>query len=291
MNDPGAVLDLPPTIAGLIEQSAKCLQELSESPLLDAEVLLCHCLSKTRSFLRAWPEHQPTPAQITHFEALLGERQRGVPVAHLTGHREFWSRDFIVNADVLIPRPDTELLVELALAQLTANEPAKVIDLGTGSGIVAITVALERPRTNVLACDLSENALRIAKLNGEHLAAHNVTFVQSDWFSAIDAIDFDLILSNPPYIDENDPHLTQGDVRFEPKSALISRDQGLQDIGRLVNQSRQHLKPGGQLLIEHGYDQPTSVQRIFNHYGYCQTTTHNDLSGHPRVTSGIWSPQ
>lgn len=277
-------------IAELIDKASQHLQIQSDTPLLDAEVLLCHCLDKTRSFLRAWPEHQPSQEQLKHFWALIDERHRGVPVAHLTGHREFWSRDFVVNANVLIPRPDSELLVELALARLAPDASTKIIDLGTGSGALAITIALERPLANVLASDRSASALDVAHLNATRLGANNVTFVTSDWFEDIAATDFDMVLSNPPYIAADDRHLQQGDVRFEPRSALISAEQGLSDINTLARQSRSHLKPGGHLLIEHGYDQRQAVQQIFKHYGYRRTTTHNDLSGNPRVTSGLWSP-
>jgi len=279
-----------PTLAELIEQAHRRLQDQTESPLLDAEVLLCHSLGKTRSFLRAWPQHRPSPVQRLHFDELLEKRQHGMPVAYLTGYREFWSREFIVNSDVLIPRPDTELLVELALKLLKPKLSANVLDLGTGSGILAITLGLEFPWAKVQACDVSEAALKIARLNAERLDARNVSFIHSHWFDHITGHDFDLIISNPPYIAKDDPHLQRGDVRFEPQTALISADSGLKDIETLANQSRNHLKPGGSLLIEHGYDQQQAVQAIFRKYGYCQTTTHEDLSANPRVTSGLWSP-
>jgi release factor glutamine methyltransferase len=278
------------SVTALLDQAYQQLAAVSDSALLDAEVLLCHCLNKNRSFIRAWPEHRLTDQQTTEFHALIAQRQQGVPVAYLTGEREFWSRSFKVNPNVLIPRPDSELLIELSLDLLPANQSNKIIDLGTGSGILAITLAAERPVSQVIACDLSPAALRTAQANAKQLQIDNVSFLTSNWFSAITDRDFDLVISNPPYIDQHDPHLQQGDVRFEPDSALISPENGLQDIRLLTDQARQHLKIGGYLLIEHGYDQPTAVQALFKRFNYQQITTHPDYAGNPRVTSGQWSP-
>lgn len=278
------------SVTALLDQAYQQLAAVSDSALLDAEVLLCHCLHKNRSFIRAWPEHQLTDQQAAEFLALIAQRQQGVPVAYLTGEREFWSRSFKVNPDVLIPRPDSELLIELSLDLLPTTQASKIIDLGTGSGILGITLAAERPRSKVIACDLSPTALRTAQDNAQQLQIDNVRFLASNWFSAITDRDFDLVISNPPYIDQHDPHLQQGDVRFEPDSALISAENGLQDIRLLADQARQHLKPGGYLLIEHGYDQQTAVQALFKRFNYQQITTHPDYAGNPRVTSGQWSP-
>jgi release factor glutamine methyltransferase len=257
--------------------------------MLDAEVLLCHCLNKNRSFLRAWPEHQPDSQQIAQFQLLIEQRSQGTPVAYLTGQREFWSRNFKVSPDVLIPRPDTELLIELSLSLLPTDRPRKIIDLGTGSGIIAVTLAAERPLAKVFATDLSSAALEVARYNAEQLHTSNISFLHSNWFDNIKETDFDLILSNPPYIAATDPHLSEGDVRFEPSSALISPENGLKDIRQLARQARLHLKDHGRLLVEHGYNQQTEVQAIFNELGYQQVNTHTDLSGNPRVTSGIWN--
>jgi release factor glutamine methyltransferase len=278
------------SVTALLDQAYQQLAAVSDSALLDAEVLLCHCLNKNRSFIRAWPEHQLTDQQAAEFQDLIAQRQQGVPIAYLTGEREFWSRSFKVNPDVLIPRPDSELLIELSLDLLPANQANKIIDLGTGSGILAITLAAERSTSQVIACDLSPAALRTAQANAQQLQIDNVSFLTSNWFSAITDRDFDLVISNPPYIDQHDPHLQQGDVRFEPDSALISPENGLQDIRLLADQARQHLKPGGYLLIEHGYDQQTAVQALFKRFNYQQITTHPDYAGNPRVTSGQWSP-
>ncbi|WP_445366978.1 peptide chain release factor N(5)-glutamine methyltransferase [Methylomonas sp. BW4-1] len=282
--------DTSNTIHSLVATASAKLSATSETAMLDAEVLLCHCLNKTRSFLRAWPEHQPGPQQIAQFQLLVKQRSQGTPVAYLTGQREFWSRNFKVSPDVLIPRPDTELLIELSLALLPKDRPSKIIDLGTGSGIIAITLAAERPLAQVFASDLSSAALAVARYNAQQLYTGNVRFVQSNWFENIEETGVDLIVSNPPYIADNDPHLTIGDVRFEPDSALISPNNGLQDIRQLAEQARLHLKDNGQLLVEHGYNQQSEVQAIFSEFGYQQINTHADLSGNPRVTSGIWKP-
>ena len=278
------------SIQTLLSSASERLATVSESAQLDAEVLLCHCLNKNRSFLRAWPEHQPSTNQINQFEELILQRQQGTPVAYLIGKREFWSREFTVGPDVLIPRPDTELLIELSLDLLPENKPCKIIDLGTGSGILAITLAAERSLATVIATDISEAALNTARHNAKQLKINNVRFLSSHWFDTIPEQDFDLVISNPPYIADNDPHLQQGDVRFEPKTALISDEKGLKDIRLIAEQARQHLKLGGHLLVEHGYDQQTEVQAIFTQLNYRQVVTHHDLSGNPRVTSGLWNP-
>lgn len=278
------------SIQALLGVACERLLTVSETAQLDAEVLLCHCLSKNRSFLRAWPEHQPSAEQIRHFDELIAQRQQGVPVAYLTGTREFWSREFKVCPNVLIPRPDTELLIELSLASLSADKPCKIIDLGTGSGIIAITLAAERPLADVIATDISAAALNIAQENAKQLKVENVRFLSSHWFAAVPEQDFDLVISNPPYIADDDPHLQQGDLRFEPETALISDEKGLRDIRLIAEQARRHLKIGGHLLVEHGYNQQAEVQAIFNKLNYQQVTTFPDLSGNPRVTSGLWNP-
>lgn len=278
------------TVHSLLTAATLQLAACSETAALDAEVLLCHCLHKNRSFLRAWPEYTPDSLQISQFQALMAQRQQGTPIAYLTGQREFWSRHFSVSPDVLIPRPDSELLIELSLDLLPENQACKIIDLGTGSGILALTLAAERPMTNVLATDISTAALQIARQNATQLQISHVRFLQSHWFDQVTEIGFDLVVSNPPYIAASDPHLQQGDVRFEPETALISDENGLKDIRLLAEQARRHLKNHGHLLIEHGYNQQAEVQAIFSQLNYQQISTHNDLSGNPRVTSGLWNP-
>ena len=278
-------------IASSLASATELLTQSSESAHLDAEVLLCHVLDKPRSHLRAWPEKELLTKQCTLFNNLVQQRQQGHPVAYLTGSREFWSRDFEVNSDVLIPRPDTELLIELSLDLLSNITNPQLIDLGTGSGAIAITLAAERTDSTIIATDLSNKALNMAQKNAKKHQVNNIQFLQSNWFSQItEDSQFDLIISNPPYIDGNDPHLSQGDVRFEPESALIADNQGLKDIQTLCDQARQFLKADATLLIEHGCDQKPAVQTIFNAFNYRHVKNHTDLSGNPRVTSGQWSP-
>jgi release factor glutamine methyltransferase len=275
-----------PTIKTLLENAANTLTNYSDSSLLDAEVLLGFVLGKPRTYLRAWCDNRLTEQQLTAFDALIKQRQLGMPIAYLTGIREFWSRDFKVTADVLIPRPDTELLIELSLELIPKNKPVKLIDLGTGSGIIAVTLAAERPNAHVIAVDASLAALDVAKYNAQYHQLTNIEFYQSDWFSNIPMSHFDLVISNPPYIASDDEHLQQGDVRFEPKTALIAKHQGLSDIKIIADQARHHLKPDGYLLIEHGYNQALQVQVIFNALAYDKVQSYRDLSGQLRVTNG-----
>ena len=276
------------SIKSVLREAAETLALVSDSALLDAEVLLCLALNKPRSHLRAWPDRQLPPEQLSVFTALLEQRQQGRPIAYITGTREFWSRDFEVTPDVLIPRPDTELLIELGLKLIPADCPAKIIDLGTGSGIIAVTLAAERPYAQLSATDFSLAALRVAQLNAEKHRINSIKFYQSNWFADVPAMQFDLIISNPPYIAEDDRHLQQGDVRFEPLTALAAAEQGLADIRTIARAARNYLKPCGHLLIEHGYDQQQSVQTLFKDLQYDGVQTYADLSGQPRVTYGQW---
>ncbi|MCF7986043.1 MAG: peptide chain release factor N(5)-glutamine methyltransferase [Methylovulum sp.] len=261
----------------------------SSSPLLDAEILLCQVLNRPRSYLRAWPDTKLNAVQLGAFSDLLKQRQHGHPIAYLTGIKEFWSREFIVTPDVLIPRPDTECLIEVCLALVQTQPRLRLIDLGTGSGIIAITLAAERPDASVFAADISASALVIAQLNAQRHHV-NIQFFQSDWFTAIPVQAFDLVVSNPPYIASDDDHLQQGDLRFEPQQALIAADQGLHDINLLADKARHFLTPNGHLVIEHGYNQAESVQAIFTQHHYHAIQTINDLSGQPRVTFGCYPP-
>lgn len=232
---------------------------------------------------------QLSEQQLALFSRLLEQRQQGTPIAYLVGSKEFWSRDFKVSPDVLIPRPDTELLIELSLNFLANRTHADIIDLGTGSGIIAVTLAAERPDIKVTASDLSLKALEIAELNSKTHQTHSVQFIHSSWFTDIPACKYDLVISNPPYIDCSDIHLSQGDVRFEPEGALIADEIGLKDIKDIANHAREYLKDNGYLLIEHGYDQQDSVQAIFKSFDYKNIATHEDLSGNPRVTTAQWN--
>jgi len=273
----------------VLAEAAAALAAVSDSAMLDAEVLLCLVLNKQRSYLRAWPDQQLQSEHLAAFKALLEQRHKGMPVAYITGNREFWSRDFQVTPDVLIPRPDTELLIELSLNLIPVNEPTKIIDLGTGSGIIAITLAAERPHAQISATDFSLAALRIAQLNADKHHISNIRLYQSDWFTDIPDTKFNLIISNPPYIAEDDGHLQQGDVRFEPQTALRAEDQGLRDIKIIADAARNYLEPCGHLLIEHGYNQQQQVQALFKNLHYGKVQTYADLSGQPRVTYGQWN--
>ncbi|TAL54014.1 MAG: peptide chain release factor N(5)-glutamine methyltransferase [Methylovulum sp.] len=277
-----------PRINAVLTSAAKSLAN-SESPLLDAEVLLCKVLGKPRSYLRAWPDKRLETDETAAFETLLAKRQTGIPIAYITGSREFWSRNFTVTPDVLIPRPDTECLVELSLQLIPANQPARIIDLGTGSGIIAVTLAAERPHAEVCATDFSLAALHVAQYNAR-IYQTDISFYQSNWFVDVPASKFDLVVSNPPYIPADDEHLRAGDLRFEPQQALVAAGQGLGDIKAIAESARYYLDTGGHLLIEHGYNQEHHVQAIFKHYGYHRVQTYQDLSGQPRVTLGCISP-
>ncbi|MGZ5050637.1 MAG: peptide chain release factor N(5)-glutamine methyltransferase [Methylobacter sp.] len=279
-----------PTIKSVLAEAASTLVSVSESAMLDAEILLAMVLDKPRSYLRAWLD-KPLPAEsLTTFKTLLAQRQQGVPIAYITGNREFWSRDFQVTPDVLIPRPDTELLIELSLSLIPAKTPFKIIDLGTGSGIIAITLAAERPQAEICAADFSLAALHIAQLNAEKHRIRNIQFFHSNWFTDIPRTKFNLVISNPPYIADDDHHLQQGDVRFEPKTALCAAEQGLSDIKTIAAAACDHLQPSGHLLIEHGYNQQQQVQSIFKQLHYDNVRTYADLSGQPRATYGQWKP-
>ena len=277
-------------IQSAISEASKLLETISDSPELDAEILLCLVLEKNRSYLRAWSRTQLHAQQRLQFKALLKKRQEGTPIAYITGVREFWSREFKVTPDVLIPRPDTELLIELCLPRIPKDQSCKVIDLGTGSGAIAVTLAAERPYAQIFASDMSEAALKIAKKNADFHHCRNMRFLQSAWFEDIAETGFDIVVSNPPYISPNDPHLSQGDLRFEPQSALVADENGLKDIAEIVESACKHLKEGGFLLIEHGYNQQPQVQAIFESFDYANIKTHPDLGGNPRVTVGQWHP-
>jgi len=278
-------------IHSVLARSASTLQAISDSALLDAEVLLCHVLEKNRSYLRTWPEKQLSNEQLGQFSHLLELRQQGQPIAYITGIREFWSRDFKVTPSVLIPRPDTETLIEVCLQLIEPKPDTKLIDLGSGSGIIAITLAAECPQLKVTAVDSSAAALHIAQSNAQLNHTANICFLKSDWLAQVPQEKFDFIVSNPPYIDVNDPHLNEGDVRFEPSSALISEQHGLQDIIDISQQSHQYLNHGGYLIFEHGYDQKKAVHDILEQHQYQNIHCVHDLSGQPRVSYAQWLPQ
>jgi release factor glutamine methyltransferase len=275
------------SIKALLTEASGSLQTISDSALLDSEILLSLALNANRSYLRAWPDRPVEAEQLKRFLLLLQERQKGTPIAYITGVREFWSREFYVTPDVLIPRPDTELLIDLCLKLMPADKPTvKIIDLGTGSGNIAITLAAERPNAEVWASDSSPAALLIAQRNAKKHTIYNIRFYLSDWFASIPENQFNLIVSNPPYIAPQDAHLKQGDLRFEPHSALSANEHGLEAIKNIADAARHYLEPGGHLLIEHGYNQEQSVRLIFEDFNYQNVFNYTDLSGQPRVTYG-----
>lgn len=263
------------------------LEKTSSSARIDAEVLLTEALNKTRTYLYTHPEIELTQAETQHYNQLIKQRELGHPIAHLIGSKEFWSLPLLVSPDTLIPRPETELLVTLTLERLNANKSALVLDLGTGSGAIALALASERPAWQIHAYDKSQAALSIAQKNASQNHLHHIHFGQSDWLDSIPpSMTFDAIVSNPPYIAENDPHLQQGDVRFEPKEALISGRTGLDAITQIIKIGLSYLNPNGFLLIEHGFDQQNAVQALFHQAGYTNIQTWQDWQGNPRVTGG-----
>lgn len=259
--------------------------QASESPRRDAEILLGFVTGKARTFILAFGETSLTDEQQEQLAGLLARRVRGEPVAHLIGEREFWSLPLFVSPATLIPRPDTECLVEQALARLPAT-PCRILDLGTGTGAIALALASERPDCQVTAVDLIPDAVALAQRNAEHLGIRNIEIVQSRWFSALEGQTFSLIVSNPPYIDAQDPHLAQGDVRFEPLSALVAADNGLADLHTLIKDAPRYLLPQGWLLLEHGWQQGAAVREIFARYGWQQVETCRDYGDNERLTLG-----
>lgn len=284
---PGNPVHKPETLAEWLNYARQQLGN-SDSPQLDAELLLAAALEKPRSHLVAWPDKALDEPARNRFTTLLERRVAGEPVAHILGRREFWSLSLRVTADTLIPRPDTETLVEAALGCLPGDTPASVLDLGTGSGAIALAIRHERQDCRVIATDASEAALTIARQNASDLEL-DVEFRRGSWWNAVDSNErFELIVSNPPYVPASDPHLEQGDVRFEPRSALISGEDGLDDIRRIVRGVDAHLVAGGWLLLEHGYDQAETVAGILADAGFASLRCWRDTGGNDRVSGGRW---
>ncbi|MBW8191836.1 peptide chain release factor N(5)-glutamine methyltransferase [Neiella marina] len=267
----------------------------------DAVALLTFVLQKPRSFLYTWPEQILSAEQDVQFRQLVAQRREGKPVAHLTGEKEFWSLPLQVDSSTLIPRPDTECLVEWALelaerslpaAQLTTGHlqaKHRVLDLGTGTGAIALALASEQPNWLLLAVDQQAQAVALARANARSLKLANVSVLQSDWFEQVPSdFKFDLMVSNPPYIAADDEHLSQGDVRFEPNSALVSGVDGLDDIRHIIDQAPEYLNDGGWLLLEHGYDQAEAVCQLLRARGFAQVNWRSDLADQPRVSGGCW---
>ncbi|SHK73827.1 [protein release factor]-glutamine N5-methyltransferase [Marinobacter antarcticus] len=258
----------------------------SDTPRLDAELLLAHVSGLSRSGFRAFPEREMDARRAAEFEDLVVQRAQGMPVAYLLGHQEFWSLLLNVSSSTLIPRPDTECLVEQAL-ELPLPDNARVIDLGTGTGAIALALASERPGWVISACDLMEEAVALAQANASQLQLPVEVF-QSRWFSDLLAASFDLIVSNPPYVASEDHHLDEGDVRFEPASALISGPDGLDDIRLIVDAAPSWLNSEGWLILEHGFDQAEAVQELFAARGFAKVESRKDYGGNDRMTLGQW---
>ncbi|MDR3431099.1 MAG: peptide chain release factor N(5)-glutamine methyltransferase [Rouxiella aceris] len=259
----------------------------SDSPKRDAEILLGHVTGRSRTWLMAFGETQLDDAQLLALEALLQRREQGEPVAYLLGEREFWSLSFTVSPATLIPRPDTECLVEQALLRLGAAG-SRVLDLGTGTGAIALAMASERPDCQFTGVDVQPEAVALALHNAARLAIPNARFLAGSWFAPVSGEKFSLIVSNPPYIDASDPHLAQGDVRFEPASALIADNNGLADLDYIVRQAPYFLHPQGWLLLEHGWQQGASVRQMLQATGFSAVETIQDYGNNDRVTLGQW---
>ncbi len=276
-----------PTIAQMIENASQRLAPLNESARLDAEVLVAHGLNFSRTQLYTWSDKKLKESECSLIADLIHRRYQGEPIAYILGYKEFWSLNFKVTQDTLIPRPETELLVELALAKIPARASWKIADLGTGSGAIAVAIGKERPHCQILAVDKSEKALQVAIENAKHLSVNNIDFRQSNWFSALNEEEFDMIVSNPPYIATHDNHLTQGDLISEPRAALASGIDGLNDLREIIHHATAHLKPGAALLLEHGWDQAAIVRAVFRENVYNNICSYHDLSDIQRVTEGL----
>lgn len=275
------------TLANAIRDAASRLP--GDEARLEAELLLAHALEKPRSWFYAHSGDVLDERDKLAYEQLLKRRDHGEPVAQITGHRGFWSLDLAVTRDTLIPRPETELLVELALERMPRTEPLRVLDLGTGTGAIALALASERPLAEVTALDASEAALEVARANAND-AGLPLRLLHSDWYAAVMGEQYHLLVSNPPYIAEGDPHLRQGDLRYEPPSALASGPDGLDAIRVIARQALAHLLPGGWLLVEHGFDQGAAVRALFIGAGLTSVATERDLEQRERVTMGRRPP-
>ncbi|MCD5970058.1 peptide chain release factor N(5)-glutamine methyltransferase [Pseudomonas quasicaspiana] len=262
--------------------------ELPDSPTarLDAELLLAAALGKPRSFLHTWPERIVSSEAALTFASHLQRRRTGEPVAYILGQQGFWKLDLDVAPHTLIPRPETEMLVEAALELVPAFAPTRVLDLGTGTGAIALALASERPVWQVTAVDRVLEAVALAERNRQRLHLDNARVLSSHWFSALEGQRFDLIISNPPYIAAEDPHLAAGDVRFEPSSALVAGSDGLDDLRMIIEQAPNYLNDDGWLLLEHGYDQGAAVRELLSLHGFEKIQTRRDLGDHERITFG-----
>lgn len=273
-----------------IKTAQQRFESISDSARLDAECILSFVLQKPLVYLRTWPEYKLDSVEINKFLSLSDRRAQGEPIAYILGCKQFWSLDLKVSKDTLIPRPETETLVEQAISITKQQDVNSILELGTGSGAIAIAVSSEllqmNQQSNIIATDISPQALNIAKQNA---TTHKqpIEFIESDWFNAIPSQQFDLIISNPPYIEQDDEHLTQGDVRFEPINALVSGDDGLTSIRTIIEQAKSWLRPNGWLILEHGYNQAEAIRQLFKNNGYSNIQTVHDLSKNDRISFAV----
>lgn len=279
-------MNLPSDIAGALRIDQQLRHASRRIDRADAELLLAHVAGRDRAWLFAHAGDELAPEQAAGFAALVERRAAGEPVAYLTGHRGFWTLELEVGPDTLIPRPETETLVELALARLPIGIPARVADLGTGSGAIALAIASERPQAEVIATDFSAGALAVAERNALRNGVGKVEFRRGDWYAPLGSERFGLIASNPPYIADGDPHLGEGDLRFEPPTALSSGADGLDAIREIVAGAPVHLVPGGWLLLEHGLEQGAAIRELLQHAGFVDVATERDLEDRDRITLG-----
>lgn len=272
------------TIVNLVAYGQEQLVSCSDSAKLDAQILLAFVLDKELSYLLTWPEKTLAQQDKQHYLSLLDRRISGEPIAYIVGVKEFWSLPFMVSPATLIPRPDTEVLVELVLEQFADIDTLHCLDLGTGTGAIALALASEQPNWQIDAIDFSLDAVKLAQQNAKKLQLSHVNIFQSDWFSALNDRKFDVIVSNPPYIDKLDENLSQGDVRFEPESALVADEHGLGDIKHIAQQALKYLNSQGSLFFEHGFEQGEAVRNILAALGYHNAQTVRDFNGHERIT-------
>lgn len=273
-----------------LEEAGQKLKAICETPRLEAEILLGHVLDKSRAYLFAHSDMALSPAQLNSFQELINQRVKGKPIAYILGYRDFWSLTLKVNEHTLIPRHETERLVELTLEFIPNQPDIRILDLGTGSGAIALALGKERPNWNITACDLSAEALLIAEENAKSLNINNVQFHHSDWFKNLPPQHYHAIVSNPPYIAEQDEHLNQGDIRFEPLNALASGQEGLADLQYIIKHGFDYLLPDGLLLLEHGYNQKQDLNATLKSAGYVNIHCWQDIQGHDRVSGG-WRPK
>ena len=281
---------MPPTLGHVLDAAVTRLRDTSPTPRADVEALALHAFGLSRAALITSTHTIPPAAEMSAFRAMIDRRHTGEPVAYITGHREFWSLDLLVSPATLIPRPETELLVEQALVHIPTDVPSTVFDLGTGSGAVAFAIAHERRQARVIGTDRSHDALAIANANAGRLDLANVEFCLGDWFPPLAGIRADVIVSNPPYVRAGDPHVTTGDLRYEPRMALMAGQDGLAALRQLIAAAPGYLRPGGWLLLEHGTDQADDVAKVMHEYGFTEQACKQDLQGHARISLARYRP-